>query len=76
MNMEEPHPHIRESTESLSASSFTLMHAGFFVSFLSPSASSLIQFFYVVLDPRHLLRIVLLTRYALIIPSLSDKMPS
>jgi hypothetical protein len=68
MGMEEPHAHMGESLESLSAS------PSFFVGFVSPSASSLIQSFHVVLDPRHLGRIVLLTRYALIIPSLSHKM--
>jgi len=38
--MGEPHAHMRESTESISASSLS---PSFFASFLSPSASSLIQ---------------------------------
>jgi hypothetical protein len=42
--------HMRESTESLSASLLSPFRASFFVSFLSPSASSLIQSFSVALD--------------------------
>ena len=69
----EPHAHMRESMESLSALSFSLLRRVFFVGFVSPSASSLIQSFSVVLDLRHLLRIVLLTQYILIIPSRSHE---
>jgi hypothetical protein len=52
MSMGESHEHIRESTESLSASSLNPFHATFFINFLSPSASSLIQSFSVALNLR------------------------
>ena len=45
IRMKDSYAHMGESTESISASSFSLMPLGFFVSFLSPSASSLIQSF-------------------------------
>ena len=61
MSMGEPHAHIRESTESLSASSFILCFR-FFVSFVSPSAIAN-SVFSVVLNVPHLPRIVVLIQY-------------
>jgi hypothetical protein len=56
MGMGEPHAHMTESLEAISASSLSLLPRVFFVSFVSPSASSLIQAFSTVLDLRHLRR--------------------
>ena len=64
MSMGIPHAHMRESMESISASSLSLLLWVFFVNFLSPSGSSLIQSFHFALILRHLPRIIVLTQYA------------
>jgi hypothetical protein len=58
VSMGEPQARRRESMESISASSLSLLCASIFVSFLSPSASSLIQSFSVVLNLHHLLSLI------------------
>jgi hypothetical protein len=59
IRMKEPHAHMRESTESTSASALSLLHASFSVSFWSPSASSLIQSYSVTLNLRHFASLIL-----------------
>jgi hypothetical protein len=56
MSMGKPHAHMGESMESLSALSLSLLFWVFFISFVSPAASPLIQSFSVVLNRRDSVR--------------------
>jgi hypothetical protein len=61
MSMEEPHAHMGESMESLSALLVSPLRASFLVNLLSPSASSLIQSFSVIPDLHHFSLLVVLS---------------